>query len=202
MIKKIILPLALLAILALTMHGCGTRIRAEGDPVSHNMTVTNFNSIHVGGLFTVNFTQSNQATARIVVQENIFEFIEFGVSNNTLTIDIRRGVSINFNGVAPRVYLTGPQLTTINASGLAIVTALSNETTVNITASGSSIVWASGLIAQNAHVNASGNAQVYVHASHLLAGSATGNARVRHNRNTTTVSVTTSGNATVQSHGD
>ena len=196
--KKIVLPLVL--VLSLVFVGCGTSVRGEGDAVSHDVTVGTFTSIAVGGVFRVNFTQSNEVSARIEVQENLFEHMDFSITNGVLRIQTRSGVRINFRDTTPTVHLTAPSLASVSVGGNGWVTLLGNAQNFIIVASGNARVDGLGMVANAVGLTASGNAQVYIRAENTLSGLASGNARVRYSGNPV-VSVATISNATVRGHG-
>lgn len=124
--KKIIL----LGIILLSSCGSNTNyaniIRAEGDIISKEVTLEQFNNISVSGFSNITFRASEEYSIIIEMAENIFDFFSSDnlVSNGTLNLEgisPGPGYGIEFGQYGgPKIYIYAPPyLQSLSASGSA-----------------------------------------------------------------------------------
>ncbi|MBT3964668.1 MAG: hypothetical protein HOE95_11175, partial [Flavobacteriales bacterium] len=82
--------LFLLAISALIIISCGTRIKGEGDVTEQRHDLPEFTEIQIGGVYEVVLTSgSNNPGITVVTNENIHDHIEIKVDHGELHIGSR-----------------------------------------------------------------------------------------------------------------
>jgi len=118
--RKIMCGIFAICVLALFAACDNSRIlEGEGSPILRTFETDAFHAINLSGFFAVSFTQSDEFSVQIAMQENLLERHEVQVRNGNLTItnNIRGGVSF---GYTPRLYIFAPHLTHITLSGSVI----------------------------------------------------------------------------------
>ena len=120
--KKIVIYSLLLTGIATVLSGCTFSInpqgvRGRGNIESRDFDVENFAAINISGVYEVVWQQSETASATIEMYENLFEYVEVSVRENTLHVDSRRAINIRNNDTVPRIYLYSPSLEMVNFYG-------------------------------------------------------------------------------------
>ena len=97
--KKVLVFLTLLLILfSSCINLTGKGVRGEGPLVSQDRPVSKFNKVHSFGSFDVNISSGESSSVKVEAEQNLQEFIEIQVEDNTLNIKPRK----NFNLNSPR----------------------------------------------------------------------------------------------------
>ncbi|GAA4325054.1 head GIN domain-containing protein [Flaviaesturariibacter amylovorans] len=111
--------LALCFVLLLTTScrfGGGRRIKGNGELVTRERSVGNFNAVEVSGPIEVLLTQGAAGPVRIATDGNLQEYIELQVSANRLYVKTRDGVNLRPRA-GLKVYVTAPALEALRISG-------------------------------------------------------------------------------------
>ena len=121
--KKIYLLALLIAAMLLALTGCiriggGNSVRGTGSMVTREMDVPgNFTTLEVGGNFRVVYRQASEFSITVVMQENLFEFLEISTTEeDTLLIDSSRNFVTTSNN-RPRIYIYAPYLEVVSFYG-------------------------------------------------------------------------------------
>ena len=96
--KKLILTSIILTLaFSLNAQGWGNnkRIKGNGNLVTVNRTVSDFDKIAVGGSFDVELIKGKEGKISIEGEENIIPYLETEVSGNTLKIGYKRNTNIS-----------------------------------------------------------------------------------------------------------
>ncbi len=128
-------------------------IRGNGFVVTQKRQIQNFNKIDVSGIFQVNFRRADNTSLKIIAEKNLLKYISIRVENNTIVISTTKDISPQKE---LNVYLTSPELISIESSGVTKVIAenlLSDS--FNVDQSGASKIVLSGT-ANKLHCNVSG----------------------------------------------
>jgi hypothetical protein len=120
--------LAILAVLTLSALSCGVTIegfdssfdfevvKGNGDIEEEERSVTSFDSIALTGIGTVYIEKGEDEELIIEAEENLMEYIETSVRNDTLTIGIENGITLR--PTEPIIYyLTVVNLNSVDISG-------------------------------------------------------------------------------------
>lgn len=114
--KKTLIPLAMLALIAL--NGClysGT-IRGEGEVYATTYSLDGVRLVDIGGGAEVNLYQSDRSELVVHAQENVLDHLTITISNHSLRIHPQRG--INISSQSPLAYdLYVSDLDTLELSG-------------------------------------------------------------------------------------
>jgi len=112
--------LILLSIVSLTLltTGCFRSIKIEGngDPVSENRTLTNFDKVYSSGSFLVNITPGDRYDVVVKAESNLLPYISTNVSRGALDIDVK-GVHILDPSIPIEIEVVAPSLSAIRQSG-------------------------------------------------------------------------------------
>jgi len=109
-IKRIFLGI----VVALTLNSCLNTIDGNEDVKNETRAVSSFSKIHISGGFKVLLNQGNAEKLELEVDENLMEFIETEVKENTLYISSKKPIG---NAKSLRVYITSVNVDEIEASG-------------------------------------------------------------------------------------
>lgn len=113
-------------------------IKGNGIQASEARIVSVFEKVKSSGSFEVHVTQGDETNAIISADENLLQYIETSVSDNTLNIDIRGTHSVQ-NRLPMEIFITTPVLEGVKLSGSGIITTdyfKSNEMDVILSGSG------------------------------------------------------------------
>ena len=113
--KSVILSLMLVGLIVVLV-GCTTGVRGTGELVSRDFEVEDFNALDIRGGYQVTWRESDSVSVRVEMQENLFEFLQVSVADNTLSIDTTRNIFRPRNRT-PRIYIYTPYLEGINFHG-------------------------------------------------------------------------------------
>ena len=72
----------------------GKRVNGNGNVVTRDKTVGQFNSIEVSGAVAVHIRQDANPSVRVETDENLFEYLEIDVRGNTLVIKTKSGFNL------------------------------------------------------------------------------------------------------------
>jgi len=116
--KKLIL-ICMIVVAILFASGCVTvginssgglnSVQGTGSVVSQDFNVADFNGLSIFGNFVVVYQYSATNAVTVVMQENLFEYLEVSVTNTNLNIEASRGFNTT-NANRPRVYISAPYL--------------------------------------------------------------------------------------------
>jgi len=84
--------------------------------VTREMDVTGFTTLDIGGNFSIIYRQGPEASLTVVMQENLFEYLNTTVRGGSLQISTRRNFDTT-NANRPRLYVYAPYLTAVDLSG-------------------------------------------------------------------------------------
>ena len=156
---KLILSFALILI-AFTACRQFRQMRGSGNIITENKTVSDFNSISVGGAFEVELKNGSITQVKVEADDNLMKYINIDVSGNTLKIRTE-GLN-NLNNAHLKVFITAPNISQIKSSGAASVDikgVLKNNDKINLEASGAANI--NGEVdAPEIHTEASGAANI------------------------------------------
>ena len=155
-----IVCVALTALLLFTASSCFIavhgRVRGNGTLRTERFSRSNFDSISIGGDWTVDIRQSETFSVTIDADENLFDYLYVDVSDNILHIGFQHGYVIGRSNC--KAIITMPVLTQLTVSG---DVAARNITVKNLklNISGSGSFTASGT-AQNLEGSISGSGNI------------------------------------------
>lgn len=89
-------------------------IKGSGNLISESRNFTSFNSIHIATAGTVFLTQSDSQNVVVTVDDNLMQYIRISLSNYVLTIDIEPNVSLQDLHLTVEISL--PQLIELHTS--------------------------------------------------------------------------------------
>jgi len=121
--KKSLIVL-ILAGLTMFLGGCvsgGNNVRGTGDVVTRIMDVEDFSAIDISGSYIVVYRQAQTTALTVVMQENLFDYLQVETRGDTLQIGSRRGFDTS-TANRPRLYIYAPNLTAASFSGAANAT--------------------------------------------------------------------------------
>lgn len=155
--------IAVTALLLFTASSCvvlvSNRIRGNGMVKTKLFYGSNFDSVSVGGDWTVDIRQSETFSVTIDTDENLFSYLDIYVDDSrTLHIGFQRGYSIDHT--RSKVFITMPVLTQLTASGSLTGTVSSFDMpgrTMSIIVSGSGDVAARDITVKNLNLRISGS---------------------------------------------
>ena len=128
---------ASLSAVALVLAGC-SRITGSGNVITKPISVSPFSKLEVGSAFEVTVSFGDQSALTLHVDDNVANYVDAGVSGQTLHIGLKRGTSVS--NATLKADVTAPSLTSIELSGASRVH-LSGELSgrsAKVTASGAS----------------------------------------------------------------
>ena len=138
------------------------RMRGSGNIVKEKRQTGNFKGISAGGAFTVEVRNGPNTEVVVEADDNILRMIETEVDDNVLHIDTKDGA--NLDDVHLVVYVTAPEINSINSSGAATIKAidqLKSDRKISLDASGAAHLTASVDAPEiRAEVSGAGNMEV------------------------------------------
>ena len=112
--------LFVLALLATTVFSScsfmGKKVRGSGNVTTQVRTVTNFKSIDASGAVNVYVTQDSGYAVKVVIDENLQEYIEVYEEGGVLNIHPRHNTNIDATG-RMKVYVSAPMFEKFSVSG-------------------------------------------------------------------------------------
>jgi hypothetical protein len=146
------------SLVLLLSSGC-TIIRGSGKDTTQTRELGAFRRLQVESGFEVTMTTGPRSVV-VTTDDNVLEYVETLIENDTLVVRIRRGVTIStVSGL--RATLSNDVLEGVEASGGARVTATATAAeTWNASASGGSKMNLTGLSASKVNLEASGGSDV------------------------------------------
>ena len=149
---KRIFALALITVAALVMlSGCvintggGNPVRGRGSMESHTIYVTGFTGLDINGGYELTFRQSPNYSITMVIQGNLFEYVDATVSGGVLYLSNSRNIRTT-GGNTPRLYIYAPELDSINIRGAVDGDIELNTSNLNIEVSGAATLNLSGSV--------------------------------------------------------
>lgn len=114
------------------------QIKGSGNIQKESRSTASFTQIEVGGAFDVMLSQGNTSVI-VEADDNLIPYIETNVKEGILYIRTKKGVIIN-KSASLKIYVTAPDLTSINVSGAANIKSadILNYSKLDIDASGAS----------------------------------------------------------------
>lgn len=109
-IKRIFLGL----VIAFSLNSCINTIDGNGEVTEEQRVVADFNKIDISGAYEVLINQSDEERLELEVDENLLEFIETEVKNNTLYISSKQPIG---NATSLKLYITVIDVEDIDISG-------------------------------------------------------------------------------------
>jgi hypothetical protein len=94
----------------------GERVRGNGNIVTVQRNVGDFNSIDAGGAVEVRLRQDATHSVRVETDENLLEYLEIFKDGNTLVIQPKKGYNLQPSDVVI-VHVAAPSYQVIDASG-------------------------------------------------------------------------------------
>jgi len=91
---KIILIALLLPLLVNAQWNSKDRIKGNGNMVTKNISTANYDAVRVSGFFDVELVSGEEGKITLKAEENLVEYIEIKVDNNTLKIGVEKGFNI------------------------------------------------------------------------------------------------------------
>jgi Putative auto-transporter adhesin, head GIN domain len=100
----------------MVLGSCNQRI-GSGNIVTEKRQTGNFSGISVGGAFEVEVKTGPETIVEVESDDNVIHFIETKVSGDILKIRTKDGT--NFNNAHFKVFVTAPEINSMNVSGAA-----------------------------------------------------------------------------------
>ena len=139
----------------------GKTIKGDGNIVTRNYDVNNFNVISTSLPATVNFTISDEYTCNVSVDENLFEYLDIKVEGEELLMGKRKqDKNTGLKATEFIIEVTAPSLNHLNLAGSGTFNALSplqgESMEVNLAGSGD-IVFHKTVSARDVELNVAGS---------------------------------------------
>ena len=159
------------AIVGMTLNACtinldgesfgGKTIKGDGNVVTRNYEVTDFNGVSTSLSATVNFTIADNYSCTVSVDENLCEYLDIYVRNNALLMGKRKeDKNTNLRATQFVIEVTAPSLDYLNLAGSGTFNALSplngERLEVNLAGSGD-IVFYKNVNTQKTELNVAGS---------------------------------------------
>lgn len=94
----------------------GKKVRGNGNIITQNRQVGNFNNLDISGAITVRLKQDQATAVQVVADENLMEYLEITVDNNTLHVQPRDGYNLDASKELI-VHVSSPDFNEIDLSG-------------------------------------------------------------------------------------
>jgi hypothetical protein len=154
---------------------------------SHDIFVADFTGINISGGYEMVFTQADEFSVRLVMQDNLFRHVETNVRGGILNINSTRPLRTTGTNI-PRLHISAPSLEsitvtgavdasifdleaqtlTIDMTGAANIHMSGSATRLSITTQGASAVRAFDFTARDANINISGGGTIDISVTHVL----------------------------------
>ena len=132
----------------------GETIKGNGNIVTRDYDMTDFNGISTSLSATVNFTKADNYSCIVSVDENLFEYLDIKVKDNELLMGKRKeDKNTNLKATQFVIEVTAPSLEYLNLAGSGTFNALSP---LNLAGSGD-IIFHKSVSAQKTELNVAGS---------------------------------------------
>ena len=150
---------------SLMLFSCGFwGVRGNGNLTEETRKIENFSKIDAAGAFSIKIKVGEDPSLKISAEENLMHLIRTDVRRNTLIIDTKKNISPRKE---IRIYITTPELNSIDCSGANNVTAYNIDSdNFDVDLSGAGSIKLSGDVNRlKAEISGAGN----ISAKHLKA---------------------------------
>src|SRR6476620_3109161 len=117
----------------------GKRVSGNGNVITQQRTITDFNAVDLQGGFNVYVSQGNAFDVKVEADENLMEYIVTEKEGDELEVHFKDNYNIHTSGPV-KVYVTAPNYTQLAVSGsgkLISQTKITNASQLGIDISGS-----------------------------------------------------------------
>ncbi|MBL4594667.1 MAG: DUF2807 domain-containing protein [Flavobacteriales bacterium] len=104
----------LLIVIAFALNSCINTIDGNGEVIKEQREVSSFNKIDISGAYEVLINQGDEERLELEVDENLLEYIETEIKNNTLYISSKQAIG---NATSLKLYITIVDVEDIDVSG-------------------------------------------------------------------------------------
>ncbi|MBL4651872.1 MAG: DUF2807 domain-containing protein, partial [Flavobacteriales bacterium] len=108
------LTITLLAFLTIILFSCGPRVSGNGEVTKKEHKIGNITNLDISGQFVVIIKQGKNASLTIETDDNLHEYIDVTVENNTVKIKTNAFIT---NAEELNIYVTLKDYDVINLSG-------------------------------------------------------------------------------------
>jgi len=118
----------------------GNRIHGNGNVTTQTRNVTNFKSIDASNAVNVIITQDSAFSVKVMVDENLQQYIEVYEKDGVLYIEQKDNTSLDYTGPM-KVYVSAPLFEKLEASGASHISGeqkITSAATISVDASGAS----------------------------------------------------------------
>ena len=126
------------ALIVLVFSSCrqilGKRIRGNGTVKTETRSIGEFKGIEVNGAIDVYYKQDSVITVKVETDENLQEYVEVYVDNNTVVVEPKDGSNLR-PSKSVKVYISGPTVESLEASGASSIVTESQITVGELTVS-------------------------------------------------------------------
>jgi hypothetical protein len=154
----------LLTLLSIAISSCslftGKRVHGEGDVITQDRSVGGFDKVQSFGSFDITISGAETNSVKVEAEENLQQFIEVTVNENTLNIRQKKNYNINSpHGI--KITISTPSIRALGLFGSGSITSTNRITSpdhLDIESSGSgNINYELKAESLNAHISGSGN---------------------------------------------
>jgi hypothetical protein len=161
--KRIYIP-GIIMLMALLASGCGFQVvNGSGKIADETRTVSSFSSVSLVGIGDVYLTQGESESVRIEAEDNLIQYFDTSVQENTLRIGIKdQYLGTTLRPTRPvKFYVSLPKIDAVTVAGSGNILAGSVRTDVfKISVLGSGKVTADDVTATNLEINLAGSGDV------------------------------------------
>lgn len=112
----------------------GKRIRGNGSVKTETRNISDFKAIEVNGAIDVYYKQDSLVSVKVETDENLQEYVEVYVENNTVVVEPKDGSNLNPSKFI-KVYVSGPFVESLEASGASSIVTENKVTVEALTVS-------------------------------------------------------------------
>jgi len=113
--KNIISSLVLVGVMILLL-GCTHGVRGTGPAVARDFEIEDFTALEIRGAYNVIWRQRDSVSVTVEMQENLFDYLQVSVEEDTLYINSTRNFNTR-NSNRPRIYIYTPDLELVSFYG-------------------------------------------------------------------------------------
>lgn len=138
----------------------GETIKGNGNIVTRNYDLTDFNEISTSLSANVNFTKADNYSCIVSVDENLFEYLDIKVKDNELLMGKRKGdKNTNLKATQFVIEVTAPSLESLNLAGSGTFNVLSplNSEKIEANLAGSGDIVLNTVTVAKAELNVAGS---------------------------------------------
>ncbi len=162
--KKAILIVAVLMVALLTsgsLVGCfGGVVTGSGNPIIENYNFSDFTRVEVGYAFDVEINRSSSYSVSITADDNLFDYIEVSISDETLKIRLKSGRSYISATLEARITMPELRRLELSRASRGIVSGFSSLEDFELDLSGASSLQMVGISAGDITFDISGASRV------------------------------------------